>query len=149
MAYENAKTVLNEKQELITKSNEKRLLAEDELRKILNMDTLHRIEAFDNSHLFGSYYVGGMVVFDDFLPNRKEYRKYKIDASVKDDLSAMKEVIYRRYYSLLMNNKRMPDLILVDGGINQINACNEVLNSLNIKIKVCGLMKDDKHTLRA
>lgn len=45
----------------------------------------------------------------------------------------MKEVIYRRYYSLLMNNKRMPDLILVDGGINQINACNEVLNSLNIK----------------
>ena len=145
MAYENAKTVLNEKQELITKSNEKRLLAEDELRKILNMDTLHRIEAFDNSHLFGSYYVGGMVVFDDFLPNRKEYRKYKIDASVKDDLSAMKEVIYRRYYKVLMENLTKPDLIVVDGGKLQVGVAREIIDSLGLDIKVVGLAKDDKH----
>ncbi len=145
MAYENAKTVLNEKQELITKSNEKRLLAEDELRKILNMDILHRIEAFDNSHLFGSYYVGGMVVFDDFLPNRKEYRKYKIDASVKDDLSAMKEVIYRRYYKVLMENLTKPDLIVVDGGKLQVGVAKEIIDSLGLNIKVVGLAKDDKH----
>ena len=145
MAYENAKTVLNEKQELITKSNEKRLLAEDELRKILNMDTLHRIEAFDNSHLFGSYYVGGMVVFDDFLPNRKEYRKYKIDASVNDDLSAMKEVIYRRYYKVLMENLTKPDLIVVDGGKLQVGVAKEIIDSLGLNIKVVGLAKDDKH----
>lgn len=145
MAYENAKTVLNEKQELITKSNEKRLLAEDELRKILNMNTLHRIEAFDNSHLFGSYYVGGMVVFDDFLPNRKEYRKYKIDASVNDDLSAMKEVIYRRYYKVLMENLTKPDLIVVDGGKLQVGVAKEIIDSLGLNIKVVGLAKDDKH----
>lgn len=145
MAYENAKTVLNEKQELITKSNEKRLLAEDELRKILNMDALHRIEAFDNSHLFGSYYVGGMVVFDDFLPNRKEYRKYKIDASVNDDLSAMKEVIYRRYYKVLMENLTKPDLIVVDGGKLQVGVAKEIIDSLGLNIKVVGLAKDDKH----
>ncbi len=145
LAYENAKTVLNEKQELITKSNEKRLLAEDELRKILNMDTLHRIEAFDNSHLFGSYYVGGMVVFDDFLPNRKEYRKYKIDASVNDDLSAMKEVIYRRYYKVLMENLTKPDLIVVDGGKLQVGVAKEIIDSLGLNIKVVGLAKDDKH----
>lgn len=145
MAYENAKTVLNEKQELITKSNEKRLLAEDELRKILNMDALHRIEAFDNSHLFGSYYVGGMVVFDDFLPNRKEYRKYKIDASVNDDLSAMKEVIYRRYYKVLMENLTKPDLIVVDGGKLQVGVAKGIIDSLGLNIKVVGLAKDDKH----
>lgn len=145
MAYENAKTVLNEKQELITKSNEKRLLAEDELRKILNMNTLHRIEAFDNSHLFGSYYVGGMVVFDDFLPNRKEYRKYKIDASVNDDLSAMKEVIYRRYYKVLMENLTKPDLIVVDGGKLQVGVAKGIIDSLGLNIKVVGLAKDDKH----
>jgi len=59
----------------------------------------------------------------------------------------MKEVIYRRYQKALLNKTRIPDLILVDGGINQINACKSVLNSLNLKIKVCGLAKDDKHSL--
>ena len=103
------------------------------------------MESFDNSHLFGTFYVGGMVVFDDFLPNKDLYRKYKISTEVKDDISAMKEVIYRRYFKTIMEESYKPDLIVMDGGIQQINACKEVLESLNIEIPIIGLVKDDKH----
>ena len=57
----------------------------------------------------------------------------------------MQEVIYRRYYKALLNKTELPDLIIVDGGINQINACIDVLNSLKLNIRVCGLKKNDKH----
>ena len=109
------------------------------------MDELNRIELFDNSHLFGTYYVGAMVVFEGFEPKKSEYRKYKISIDVKDDLSAMKEVIYRRYYRVLLDGLKKPDLIIVDGGELQVNATKEILDSLNLDIKVIGLKKDDHH----
>ena len=88
----------------------------------MHLDNLERIELFDNSHLFGTYYVGAMVLFENFEPNKKEYRKYKIAIENKDDLSAMREVIYRRYYKVLLENLRKPDLIIVDGGELQVKA---------------------------
>ena len=109
------------------------------------MDRIYRIETFDNSHLFGTFYVAGMVVFDNFLPNKNLYRKFKITSDVKDDLSAMKEVIYRRYYKVLMENLEKPDLIIVDGGELQINAAKEIIDSLGMNIRIVGLKKDDKH----
>ena len=57
----------------------------------------------------------------------------------------MREVIYRRYYRCLVDNLEMPDLILVDGGVSQINACKSILDELHLNIKVCGLRKDDHH----
>ena len=116
----------------------------NDLNKALGQE-IHRIEAFDNSHLFGTFYVGGMVVFDDLLPNKDEYRKFKINTETKDDLGAMKEVTYRRYYRLLMENGRMPDLIVVDGGELQINVAKEIIDSLGLHIRIVGLKKDDKH----
>ena len=86
-----------------------------------------------------------MVVFDDFLPNKNLYRKFKISTSVKDDLSAMKEVIYRRYFRVLMDNLDKPDLIIVDGGETQVSVAKEIIDSLGLNIKVIGLKKDDKH----
>lgn len=145
MEYENAKVVLEEKEELIKRNNNERLMAIKMLEEKLNISNIHRIEAFDNSHLFGTFYVGGMVVFDDFLPNKNEYRKYKIGLDVKDDLSAMREVIYRRYYKVLMENLEKPDLIIVDGGKTQIVVAKEVIDSLGLNIKVVGLAKNDKH----
>lgn len=145
MEYDNAKVILNEKEELIKKNNDKRLDALRLLKEKLNMKDITRIEAFDNSHLFGTFYVGGMVVFDNFIPNKKEYRKYRITTSVKDDLSAMREVVYRRYYKTIMENTKLPDLIIADGGALQINAIKEVVNSLGLNIRVVGLSKDDKH----
>ena len=86
-----------------------------------------------------------MVVFKNGRPAKKEYRKYKISLDKNDDYHTMQEVIYRRYYRALVDKTELPDLIIVDGGINQMNACMEILNSLNLSIRVCGLRKNDKH----
>ncbi len=145
LAYQNAKNSLNEKEEVLKRNETARLKAVNDLEKALKMDRIKRIEAFDNSHLFGTFYVGGMVVFDDFLPNKDEYRKFKISTDVKDDLSAMKEVLYRRYFRVLMDNLERPDLIVVDGGPLQINVAKEIISSLGLDIRIVGLKKDDKH----
>jgi len=145
LAKENAKVSLEEKIENIKRSDDIRYQALKELQELLGLDKLSRIEAFDNSHLFGTFYVGGMVVFDDFLPNKNEYRKFKISTDIKDDLSAMKEVLYRRYYRVLMESLTLPDLILVDGGELQVSVAKEIIDSLKLPIAIVGLKKNEKH----
>ena len=145
LAQENAKEQMSLKEETLKKDDDERLKSLEELKNLLGLTTLRRMESFDNSHLFGTFYVGGMVVFDDFLPNKDLYRKYKISTDVKDDLGAMKEVIYRRYFKTIMNESYKPDLIVMDGGKLQISACKEVLDSLNLDIPIIGLVKDNKH----
>lgn len=143
MAKENAEINLNNN--LKRKENEiKRSAgANEELSKLLNIP-IKRIDIFDNSNLFGSYSVSAMVVFIDGKMAKNKYRKYKVSVEKNDDYHTMKEVIYRRYYRALIE-KDLPDLIIVDGGVNQINATKDVLNELNLSIKVCGLVKNDKH----
>ena len=145
MALENAKISLEQEVTIIRNDEARTINANDELRKLLNLKILDRIDVFDNSNLFGSFAVSGMVVFKNGKPNKKEYRKYKVSIDKNDDYNTMKEVIYRRYFRALLEKSEMPDLILVDGGENQIRACKEILNSLNINIKVCGLKKDNHH----
>lgn len=145
LANRNAQIVLNEKFELIKRDEEKTSLANDSLKNLLNLDRLDRIEIFDNAHLFGTYNVSGMVVFIDGKPEKSEYRKYKISVDQNDDYSTMREVIYRRYFRVLKDNLARPDLIIVDGGLGQIHAAQEVIDSLNLNILVVGLKKDDHH----
>lgn len=145
LAYSNSKIYLEEKENELNQNEEKRLEALDELKKILKVNHVSRMESFDNSHLFGTYYVGGMVVFEDFLPKKEEYRKFKIDVNTKDDLSAMREVVYRRYYRLFMEDAKLPDLIVVDGGELQVKTVVSVINELNLPINVIGLKKDSHH----
>lgn len=145
MANLNAKLNLEKEIELIKRNEEKNELANESLKELLKLKKLNRIDLFDNSNLFGSFSVSGMVVFKNGLPAKKEYRKYKISVDKNDDYNTMKEVIYRRYYRALLDKTELPDLIIVDGGINQINACKEILIDLNLNIKVCGLKKNDKH----
>ncbi len=145
LACDNAKNAYQEKMELIKRNDDQRLNAICELKEKLSVNSVSRIEIFDNSNLFGTYNVSGMVVFKDGLPLKNEYRKFKITNDVNDDYGTMKEVIYRRYFRLLKEKKQMPDLIIVDGGIGQINVAMEVIRDLNLDILVCGLKKDDKH----
>ena len=145
LARENAKEVLAEQEEVLKKNDALRIEALDELKELLGTDKVSRMEAFDNSHLFGTFYVGGMVVYEDFLPVKDEYRKFKISTDVKDDLSAMREVLYRRYYRALMENLRLPDLIVMDGGYSQVEVAKDVVSSLGLSIKIIGLVKDKKH----
>lgn len=149
MAYENAKIVLDERFELIIRDEERTFGANEKLGKLVGIPNLKRIEAFDNAHLFGTYTVSGMVVFTNGKPDKKEYRKYKIDSGSKDDYHTMQEVIYRRYYRVLHDKLEKPDLIIVDGGIIQVNAAKEILDSLYLDIPVLGLKKNDKHTTTA
>ena len=145
MANTNAKVSLEQEITMIKNDEARTTGANEDLRKILELKTLNRIDVFDNSNLFGSYAVSGMVVFKSGKPCKKEYRKYKVSVDVNDDYNTMKEIIYRRYYRALVEKTEIPDLILVDGGINQINACKSVLIDLKLNIKVCGLKKDDHH----
>ena len=145
MAFMNAKINLENEMTLIEKDEQRTLKANDELKEILKLKNLNRIDLFDNSNLFGDFSVSAMVVFKNGLPAKKEYRKFKISIDKNDDYNTMKEVLYRRYYRMLIEKSEKPDLIIVDGGINQINACKEIMQLLNLNIKICGLRKNDKH----
>lgn len=106
--------------------------------------TPKRIELFDNSHLGGKNTVAAMVVYKNLKPNKKEYRLYRLEDSF-DDLKSMREVIYRRYYRVLMDNLERPDLIIIDGGLNQLKVASDILDDLKLDIKVVSLGKDDRH----
>ena len=147
MANKNAKEALEKKFLLKEKTDEKTILPIIELGQKLGIDTPHTIELYDSSNIQGAYAVAGMVVYKDGVPSKKDYRKYKIKTvEGPDDYASMKEVIYRRYYRLLMEQKEMADLIIVDGGLGQIKVAKEVINSLNLSVHICGLSKDDKHS---
>ena len=145
MAYDNAKLNLENSFLEIKKDETRTLKANEELAKILGLDSIYRIDVFDNSNLFGSFAVSGMVVFIDGKPAKNEYRKYKVSVDVNDDYNTMKEIIYRRYQRALLDKTNLPDLIIVDGGENQIRAAQDVLKLLKLDILVVGLKKNEKH----
>jgi len=145
MATDNAKINLENKFAEIVKDQERTEVANNELAEILGIDNLTRIDIFDNSNLFGSFAVSGMVVYENGKPKRSEYRKYKVSVDKNDDYNTMKEVIYRRYQRAMVERTQMPELIIVDGGENQIRAALDILDLLHLNIKVVGLKKNDKH----
>lgn len=149
MACSNAKITLTNEFEMLERDDNRTYNANLELKEALHMDKLYRIELFDNSHLFGTYSVSGMVVFKDGKKSKNDYRKFKIKLDTNDEYSMMREVIYRRYYRVLMDNLERPDLLIVDGGIGQINIAKEIIDSLNLNIKVVGLKKNDRHATEA
>ena len=148
MAYENAKIGLNEKFDLIKNDYNRTVHANEQLSELLGIN-IHRIESFDNSHLFGTYTVSAMVVFVDGKPSKKDYRKYKIIGNAKDDFHLMQETVERRYSRVINDNLVRPDVILTDGGIIQINATKEILDNLCLDIPVYGMKKNDKHRICA
>ncbi|MCK8489967.1 excinuclease ABC subunit UvrC [Paenibacillus sp. MBLB2552] len=147
MAEENARVSLDEKFRLIERDEERTSKAAENLGKAIGLESVSRIEAFDNSNIQGTNPVSAMVVFIDGKPAKKEYRKYKVKTvQGPDDYETMREVIRRRYERVLKENLPRPDLIVVDGGKGQISAATDVLeNELALFIPVCGLVKDAKH----
>ena len=119
----------------------------EELGKLLNIPTPYHIELFDNSHLQGSSPVGAMVAYINGESNKNLYRKFKIEhEEARDDFASMNEVITRHYSRLKNENKKMPDLILVDGGLPQVKSATNALKNIEVDIPVFGLYKDDKHS---
>lgn len=147
LAVKNAEISLSEKFHLIERQEMRTIGACEELGKAMNITVPLRIEAFDNSHMYGADAVSAMVSFVDGKPNRKDYRKYKtMTAAAHDDYGAMREVVRRRYIRVLKDDLPLPDLIVVDGGKGHMETVREIIeDELNLSIPIAGLAKDDKH----
>lgn len=146
MAKNNAKINIENSKKLYENKVVKKQENIYKLGHLLGIKAPVRIEAFDNSNLFGEYPVSAMVCYINGVKSPRDYRKYHIKTvEGANDYATMKEVIYRRYFRLLMEEKEMPDLIVMDGGSIQVNACSEVIESLGLNIPVLGLLKDDNH----
>lgn len=121
------------------------------IQEILHMEkTPMTIECFDNSNIQGSDAVAACVVFKKARPSKKDYRKYNIKTVVgPDDYASMKEVVRRRYTRMLEEESPLPDLIIADGGVGQMEVIRQVLeDELKINIPIAGLAKDSKHHTR-
>lgn len=146
MAVYNAKFNLENKRNIYKNTVLKKKETIDSLGELLGIAPPKRIEAFDNSNLFGEYPVSAMVCYLNGKAAPKEFRKYHIKTVVgANDYASMKEVIYRRYYRLLMEDSTMPNLIVMDGGEIQVHAAEEVIASLGLEIPILGIQKDDHH----
>lgn len=136
-----------------------------ELAYILGINSnLDRIEAYDISNISGFDSVGSMVVFNEGLPQNTQYRRFKIkNVNGCNDYESIKEIVFRRFTHGINEIEDLkkgklkyidgkfcifPDLILVDGGRGHVNVIEGLLNDMNIKIPVCGMVKNSKHRTR-
>ena len=165
MVKNNAKITLEKFKDKYLKDKEMNRISLQELQNLLELDEWPtRIEAYDISNIQGVDSVGTMVVFEEGRAKNSDYRRFKIK-TVKgaNDYDSMREILTRRFNHGLEEVKAIqernlklsagkfsnfPDLIMMDGGKGQVNIALEVLESLNINIPVCGLVKDDKHQTR-
>ena len=154
MAYDNAvKNIENYKTKQVKEQLRKNSVAE--ISTALGLEVIpDRIEAYDISHISGTDTVASMVVFENGRSNKKEYRRFKVNTvESADDTASLKEVLKRRLTHEMRKDdghfKTLPDLILLDGGIAQLNAINELFSELNVDIPVFGMVKDDNHRTRA
>lgn len=119
-----------------------------ELQEKLHLPKLpYHIECFDNSNISGTDAVAGCVVFKGMKPSKKDYRKYIIKTvEGPDDYASMQEVVGRRYSRMIEEGTPLPDLIITDGGIGQMNVVREVIeDQLKLSIPIAGLAKDNRH----
>ena len=141
----------NAKQTLLLKNQKSKELEKQfkALRKMLDIKgDINRIECFDISHLSGSDAVASCVVFDEGGANKKEYRKFNI-ANIKpsDDYDALRQAFSRRYVRLLNENKRLPDLVVIDGGKGQLNAIIDISKQLALPFKIISISKGRQRKL--
>lgn len=165
MVKNNARITLEKFKDKYFKDKEINRISLEELQGLLELDEWPaRIEAYDISNIQGVDSVGTMIVFEEGRAKNSDYRRFKIK-TVKgaNDYDSMREILTRRFNHGLEEIKAIqerelkfsagkfstfPDLIMMDGGKGQVNIALEVLDSLNIDIPVCGLVKDDKHQTR-
>lgn len=164
LAVKNAETVLQKDKEKLKREELRTIGAMNEIKDLLGLYQLQRVESYDISNTNGYESVGSMVVFEDGRPKRNDYRKFKIKTVAgPDDYASMREVLMRRFSHGLrekeslneaessetgMKFSKFPDLIMMDGGKGQVNIALKVLTELGQDIPVCGMVKDDRHRTR-
>ena len=158
LAARNAQLVLQTDRERLKREEGRTIGAVKEIAKLLGLENIVRMEAYDISNISGFASVGSMVVYEKGRPKKNDYRKFKIKSvQGPDDYASMEEVLTRRFRHGLEEKKEggeggsftaFPDLILMDGGKGQVNIALQVLNNLHLTIPVCGMVKDDNHRTR-
>lgn len=164
LAKKNAELVLSQDRERIKREEGGTIGALKEIEKLLDMQGLNRIEAYDISNISGFQTVGSMIVYEKGKPCRSDYRKFRLKTiQGPDDYASMHEVLTRRFLHGIEEKKelqekqmdeefgsftRFPDLIMMDGGKGQVNIALSVLSELHLDIPVCGMVKDDNHRTR-
>ncbi len=158
LAKKNAELVLSTDKERLKREEGRTIGAVKELEKMLGLQGIVRMEAFDISNTSGFASVGSMVVYERGKPKRNDYRKFKIKGvQGADDYASMEEVLTRRFEHGMREKEEgkdvggftaFPDLILMDGGKGQVNVALRVLDRLRLDIPVCGMVKDDNHRTR-
>lgn len=166
LAGKNAGILMLRYVEKYRQEKKKQEQALEELRTAVGLSELPvRIESYDISNTSGALTVGSMVVYQNGKEKRNDYRKFRIrSVSGQDDYASMREMLYRRFSHGLEEKKenlklgkkdemgsfsQFPDLILMDGGKGQVSICQSVLQELDIRIPVCGMVKDEHHRTRA
>ena len=164
LAAKNAQLVLSQDKERIRREEGRTIGAAREIGRLLGLENVNRMEAYDISNISGFANVGSMVVYEKGKPKRSDYRKFRIKTvSGPDDYACMREVLTRRFTHGMEEQKELeekafdkelgsftkfPDLIMMDGGRGQVNIALSVLEELHIDIPVCGMVKDDNHRTR-
>ncbi|MCQ5203293.1 excinuclease ABC subunit UvrC [Mordavella massiliensis] len=158
LAARNAQLVLQTDRERLKREEGRTIGAVKEIAKLLGLENIVRMEAYDISNISGFASVGSMVVYEKGRPKKNDYRKFKIKSvQGPDDYASMEEVLTRRFRHGLEEKKEggeggsftaFPDLILMDGGKGQVNIALQVLDNLHLTIPVCGMVKDDNHRTR-
>ena len=164
LAHKNALMVLEQDAQKIRRAEERTIGAMQEICSWIGITGVHRVESYDISNISGFQSVGSMVVFEDGSPRKSDYRKFRIKTvQGPDDYASMEEVLTRRFSHGLDEQAEIkeaalekefgkfsifPDLIMMDGGRGQVNVALRVLDRLNLKIPVCGMVKDDNHRTR-
>jgi excinuclease ABC subunit C len=154
MTKKNALETLEKGSQRIKKNIDESMKAVEGLKELLSLvEVPARIEAYDISNIQGVESVGSMVVFENGIASKSNYRRFKIKTvQGPNDYKSMEEVLERRINRGLGDDKlgfnKMPDLILIDGGKGQTNIAEGVINNFGLNIPVCGMIKDDKHTTR-
>lgn len=164
LAAKNARMILESNREKIRKEEGRTVGAVKEIARLLGMDHIDRMEAYDISNINGFQTVGSMIVYEKGKPLRSDYRKFKLKSvSGPDDYASMREVLTRRFAHGLRERDelkerkldlkvgsftRFPDVIMMDGGRGQVNIALEVLKEMKLSIPVCGMVKDDRHRTR-
>ncbi|MCR1899136.1 excinuclease ABC subunit UvrC [Irregularibacter muris] len=165
MVSKNAVITLEQFSDKMKREKEKGTKALKELQEILQLPTMpHRIEGFDISNIQGTDSVGSMVVIEGGKPKKSDYRRFKIKwVHGPNDYASMQEIVQRRLTRGMKEKKelekenispaqgkfsRLPDVIMIDGGLGHAQSVEKVLGELGIQIPVCGMVKDDKHRTR-
>lgn len=146
MAQENAR------EDIIRRMRERGdMPAMKELQEILDLPKLPvRIEGFDIAHIGGKFPVASMISFYNGNPDKKNYRYFRLKTTdgIIDDFASMREATSRRYTRLLNEEKELPDLLMIDGGIGQVNAVQGVLDALHLDIPIVGLAEKNEELYR-